>query len=237
MTVFWIASRELGSYFRRPIAYMVISAFLLMTGLYTFVLTPFFVVGKASLVSFFEFSPFLFTLFIPAITMKSIAEERSSGMIEILQTWPVSDMSWVLGKFLGAYLLVSFAIVLTFIFPMCIAPFGAIDWGAVIGGYIGLFLLGAAYTALGLFASAWTSNQIIAFILGFSLCFAFFIVGRSSVFLEGDLRLVAEFLSFEKRISAISRGVLDTRDLIFFMTIVGAALGLSTERLHLRRWR
>ena len=237
MTVFWIAMRELGSYFRRPIAYMVVSAFLIMTALYTFVLMPFFVVGKASLVSFFEFTPFLFTLFIPAITMKSIAEERASGMLEILQTWPVSDMSWVLGKFLGAYLLVSFAIILTFVFPMCVAPFGPVDWGAVIGGYIGRFLLGAAYTALGIFASAWTSNQIIGFTVGFTLCFTFFIIGRSAVFLEGDILFLAEFLSFERRISGISRGVLDSRDLVFFMTVVGLALGLSAERLHVRRWR
>ncbi len=216
---------------------MVISAFLIMTGLYTFVLTPFFVIGKASLVSFFEFTPFLFTLFIPAITMKSIAEERSTGMLEILQTWPISDIGWVVGKFLGAYCLVSFAVVLTFVFPICIMPFGAIDWGAIIGGYVGLFLLGAAYTSIGIFASAWTSNQIIAFTTGFTLCFGFFIIGRSAVFLEGEFRFLAEFLSFEKRVMAMSRGVLDIRDLVFFATIVGGALGLTAERLHSRRWR
>ena len=232
-----IAVREFSGYFRRPVAYVVVTAFLVLCGTYTFFLHPFFVVGRATLVPFFEFVPFLFTLFIPAITMRAIADERRSGMIEILQTWPVGDGQLILGKYLGAVGLIISALALTVSFPVSIALMGPLDWGAVTGGYLGLILLASTYTALGVLASSLTSNQIVSFILGFLFCFFFFVVGRSAAYLPAELGFWAEFLGFERRITALAGGVLDVRDLVYFGTVIAVALGLSAERLNSRRWR
>ena len=237
MNIFWIALREFRCYFRRPIAYIVIASFIVLSGIYTFVLNPFFVVGKATLQPFFDFLPFLFTLFIPAITMRAIAEEKADGMLEIMQTWPVSDLSWVVGKFLGTLALVTLTLLLTASFPIAISAIGDLDWGAVIGGYLGLILMAAAYISLGIFASAATSNQVIAFINGFLLCFCFYIVGRTATFVGEDLRGMVEFLSFERRVVSMSQGVIDLRDVAYLASIVLCATGLTAERLHLRRWR
>jgi ABC-2 type transport system permease protein len=216
---------------------VVVSAFLILCGAYTFVLNPFFVIGNATLVPFFEFAPFLFTLFIPAITMRSVAEERSTGMLEVLQTWPVDDAQWIIGKYLGAFSLILWAIILTIPFPIAVSLIGSLDWGGVIGGYLGLCVLGATYCSLGIVATTFTKNQIVAFILGFLLCFFFFVIGRISPYLGSELASISEFLSFERRISAMARGVLELRDVVFFVSLISLCLGLASEGLHARRWR
>ena len=169
--------------------------------------------------------------------MRAIAEEKADGMLEIMQTWPVSDLSWVVGKFLGTLALVTLTLLLTGSFPIAISAIGDLDWGAVIGGYLGLILMAAAYISLGIFASAATSNQVIAFINGFLLCFSFYIIGRTATFVGEDLRGMVEFLSFERRVVSMSQGVIDLRDVAYLASIVLCATGLTAERLHLRRWR
>ena len=141
MKIIQIARREIAAYFSQPIAYVVVGTLLVLCGIYTFIITPFFVNGEASLRTFFEFCPFVLTFVIPAITMGLIAEDRRNGMLELLQSWPVGDFEFVAGKFIGAWTLICFAWVLSLIFPITVATLGPIDWGPVMGGYIGLVIL------------------------------------------------------------------------------------------------
>lgn len=237
MTALVVAGRELRGAFSLPIAYVVLSAFLVLAGSYLFVLHPFFVVGRATLRPLFEFAPFLFTLFAPAITMRSLAEERRAGTLEVLLTWPVSDGALVLGKFLGAWALLAVAVALTLPAALSVAALGDLDWGPVWGGYVGLVLLGGAYLALGLLASAFTRNQIVAFIFGFVACFVGFSVGRLADVAPAGLGGLVELLSFERRFSRVARGVIDSRDVVFFATVIWVCLTATAEALRAKRWR
>ena len=237
MKIIRIARRELSAYFSQPIAYVVVGALLVLCGIYTFIMTPFFVIGEASLKPFFEFCPFVLTLVIPAITMGLIAEDRRNGMLELLQSWPVGDIEFVTGKFMGAWALICFAWVLSFIFPMTVATLGPIDWGPVIGGYIGLTILSAAYLGLGLLASCLSRSQIVAYIISFALCFGFFVIGKAAAALPLAIGQWVDYLSFDNRFSAIAAGVVELRDLIYFFLVTAVSIGLSAEFLHSRRWR
>lgn len=237
MNALRIARRELSAYFDLPIAYVIVPAFLVLSALYLFVLHPFFVVGRTTLRPLFEFAPFLFTLFVPALTMRLLAEERRSGNLEVLLTWPVSDWEIVLGKFLGALALLALSVGLTLPLPLTVAALGPLDWGPVIGGYVGLILLGGGYLAIGLLISALTRNQIVAFIGGFLVCFAFFVVGQARAVMPPALSPWLERVSFNVRFSDIARGVIDSRDVMFFVGVTIICLGLTAEVLRSRRWR
>ncbi len=232
-----VARRELLGYFNLPVAYVVVAAFLVLSGGYLFVLHPFFVVGRATMRPFFEFTPFLLTLFAPAITMRLLAEERRTGTLELLLSWPLSDWAVVGGKFLGALALLALALTLTLVYPAAISRFGDLDWGPVVGGYVGLLCLGASYLAVGLLVSTHTQNQIVAFVVGFLACFALHLAARALPLLPAFLAPAVEGLGFERRFAHIARGVLDTRDLVYFASVVLVALGLSAESLSARRWR
>lgn len=232
-----IARRELVGSFSLPIAYMVVAAFLLLSGSYLFGLQPFFVRNSATLQPFFEFAPFLFTLFAPAITMRSIAEERRTRSLDVLLSWPVSDLDVALGKFLGGFGLLALALLLTLPWPLSIARLGALDWGPVLGGYLGLLLLGGAYLALGLLISALTRSQIVAFMGGFFVCFFGYIIGRAAPVVPDLLVPVVQGLSFERHFALIARGVIDSRDVVFFLAVIAVGLGWTAEVLRSRRWR
>ncbi len=237
MRTLLVARRELAGYLDLPIAYVVLPSFLVLAGTWFFVLNPFFANGQATLRPFFELVPFLFTFFVPAITMRLFAEERRSGTLEVLLTWPLRDWEVVTGKFLGALGLLATATLLTLPFAATVAAMGPLDWGPVVGGYLGLLLLGSAYVSLGLLASVWTSNQIVAFIVAFLICFAFYVVGRALPMVPQALAGPLEALSFELRFDRVARGVVDSRDVVFFVSVVAVALGLAAETLRARRWR
>ena len=232
-----IARREVVGYFNLPIAYMVVAAFLLLSGVYVFVLQPIFVNNRATLLPFFEFAPFLFTLFAPALTMRSLAEERRTGSLDVLLSWPVHDLDVVVGKFLGALALLAVALGLTLAYPITIDALGELDWGPIVGGYLGLLLLGGAYLALGLLVSALTQNQIVAFMGGFFVCFCAYIIGRAAPGVPDALVPIVEGLSFERHFGQVARGVIDTRDLAFFGAVIVLGLGWTAEVLRSRRWR
>lgn len=232
-----IARREIVGYFNLPIAYMVVAAFLLLSGVYVFVLQPFFINNRASLQPFFEFAPFLFTLFVPALTMRSLAEERRTRSLDVLLSWPVRDLDVVVGKFLGALGLLAIALALTVAYPLTISSLGALDWGPIVGGYLGLLLLGGAYLALGLLVSALTQNQIVAFMGGFFVCFCAYIIGRAAPVVPDVLVPIVQGLSFERHFGQVARGVIDTRDLAFFGAVIVLGLGWTAEVLRSRRWR
>jgi ABC-2 type transport system permease protein len=239
MTTIWIiAKKELKSFFDSLLAYIMILAFLVFTGLFTWLLgRTIFLMGEASLQSFFGVAYWALFVFIPALTMKLIAEERSSGTLELILTKPVSDAQLVLGKFLAVLLLVCISLALTIPYYITVASIGPIDHGATIMGYIGLIFMSAAYISIGIFASSVTNNQIISFLLAlFISIFFHFIFGIISGYFPGIIGNTLNYLSVSTHYQSIIRGVVDSKDLIFFLTIVflglfGAELSISKRNL------
>ncbi|HIN32700.1 MAG TPA: ABC transporter [Nitrospirales bacterium] len=227
-----IAKREFRSYFNSPIAYIVISVFLLLSGWFFF--SSLFLIGRSTLRGFFSFTPILFIMFIPAITMRLIAEEVKTGTLEWLTSMPLRDLDVVLGKFLAALGLIAVALAMTLPYPISVDMVGALDWGPVIGGYIGLLLLAGAFLAVGLFASSLTENQIVAFIIGVSLCFTFFMLDKVTFFLPEQLGAIFQYLSVDYHFRNIARGVIDTRDLLFYLGMMVIGLFLTMESLKRR---
>jgi ABC-2 type transport system permease protein len=195
--------------------------------------------GQASLREFFNLAPLLFVVFAPALTMRLLAEERKSGTIELLLTMPIKDSQVVLGKFLAGVAIVAVGLILTLPYAFSVASLtsekATFDWGPAIGGYIGLLLMAASFIALGLWASSLSRNQIIGFIVGLLLCFTFYIIDRTAIFLPASLGAVFEFLSVDYHFRNIARGVLDSRDLLFYFSLTGAGLVLTTRTLATSR--
>lgn len=239
-----VLKRELFSLLNSLMAYITIGVFLLASGLllWFFPDTSILEYGYAELTGFFSLAPFLFMFLIPAITMRSFAEERREGTYILLATRPLSDWQIVMAKYFACFVLVLFALIPTLIYYYCIVqlglPKGNIDTGAVIGSYIGLILLGAAFTSIGIFASSITRNQVIAFAVSVFCCFFVFngFDALSQVFALSFLETVFVGLSVNEHYQSISRGVLDTRDLIYFISF--AALFLAAARLTIggRKW-
>ncbi len=213
-----IAGRELRDYFTSPIAYIVISIFLLVSGWFFF--TTFFLYNQADLRSFFNLLPPILSFIIPAITMRLFSEERNVGSYETLLTLPVTFRDIILGKFLAALILVAVMLAPTLFYALCIATIGALDWGPVIGGYLGALLLGAAFCAIGLFASSLTRNQIIAFIVAMAICFALTTIDRMLFFFPQATLAILGYLGAGSHFQNIARGVIDSRDIIYFLSVV-----------------
>ena len=181
----YIFSKEFKSYFLSPIAYIIIAIFLGITGFLFF--SPFFLIGRADLRSFFSMLPIIFSFAIPAITMRSYSEELRSGSYEILITLPVTLLDVLLGKFLAVLSLVAIMILPTLSYPMFISLLGDLDWGPIMGGYLGALLLAASYCAIGLLASSLTRNQIVAFIVGLLFCFSLTMIDNMLIFFPRPL--------------------------------------------------
>jgi ABC-2 type transport system permease protein len=217
-----ICKREFASYVVSPIAYIVISAFLVVTGWFFF--STFFIHNQASLRNFFSLLPVIFSFIIPAVTMRLMSEEFNIGSYETLLTLPVTFRDVILGKFLAASLFVAIMLLPTLFYPITISLLGSLDWGPVVGGYIGAMLLGSAYAAIGLFASALTRNQIIAFIIGVVVCFSLTLVDKMLFFMPKTLLGFFEYMGADVHFQNIARGVVDTRDLIYFISVGIVAL-------------
>ena len=212
-----IFKKEFKSYFVSPIAYIVIAIFLLVTGWFFF--ATFFLVGQANLRNFFSLLPIIFSFVIPAITMRLVSEELNIGSYEILLTMPVTLTDVVLGKFLAAVAFVIAMLVPTFTYAVTVAALGQLDWGPVAGGYIGAVLLGAAFSAIGLLASALTRNQIIAFIVGMAVCFSLTLIDKMLFFLPRSMLGVLVYLGADFHFQNISKGIIDSRDIIYFLSV------------------
>jgi ABC-2 type transport system permease protein len=213
-----IALKEFKDYFISPIAYIVISLFLIVTGWFFF--STFFIYGRADLRDFFALLPITFSFFIPAVTMRMFAEEKNVGSYESLLTMPVSFSHIALGKFFAASAFTAAMLLPTLSYPLFISFIGNVDLGPVIGGYIGALLLGGAYCSIGLFASALTRNQIIAFIIGCAICFTLTIIDRMLFFVPERLVPVVEYLGANAHFTNISKGIIDSRDLIYFASVI-----------------
>lgn len=242
--MFSIYLKEIRSFLSSLIAYVVIITFLLLIGLFTWVFAGSNVLnlGYANLDTLFFMAPWVFIFLISAITMRSFSEEKRTGTFELLITKPLTDYQIILGKYLAAVTLVAFALIPTLLYFYTIyqlgLPKGNIDAGATWGSYIGLLFLGSCYVAVGVFASAITPNQIVAFILGMFLCF-FAYTGfdqLSELGLFGSNDYLVQWLGIQFHYDSISRGVLDTRDLIYFISFIVVFLGGTALVLDSRKW-
>jgi len=231
-----IFKKEFRSYFNSPIAYIFITFFLALSAWFFF--RGFFIISQANMRGFFSFMPWLFLFFIPAVTMKLWAEERKLGTVEILMTLPIKDYEVILGKYLASFALLGVTILLSLSLPIAVASLGDPDGGPIFAGYIGLLLMGAAYLSIGLFASTLTENQIIGFIVGIGLCFVLLIIGEDiMLFNIGSPWLAALFsyLGLGTHFSSILRGVIDSRDLIYYFSVIGFFLYLSVLRVQMQK--
>ncbi|MDP3467403.1 MAG: gliding motility-associated ABC transporter permease subunit GldF [Daejeonella sp.] len=239
-----ILNKEISGFFSSLAAYISMAVFLLLTGLFLWVFPDSSILdyGYAGLDSFFNIAPYLFMFLIPAVTMRSLAEEKKDGTFELLATRPLSDWHIVLGKFLASLLIVVLTLVPTLIYYISVYQLGIskgnIDTGAVIGSYLGLVLLGAAFTSIGLFTSSLGKNQIIAFTLSVFLCFISFSAfdSISKLIALQDFESGLTNLGINQHYQSISRGVLDSRDFIYFLSFAGLFLLLTKTVLGARKW-
>ncbi|WP_420581373.1 ABC transporter permease [Reichenbachiella sp.] len=240
MNKIWIITRrELASFFDSLIAYVIIIMFLGFTGFFTWLSgNNVFLMGQANLQVFFQIGFWTLFFFIPALTMKMLAEETKSGTIELLSTKAISDWEIVTGKFLACLLLVLIALSCTIPYYATVSQLGSVDHGAVIGGYMGLLLLSAGYISIGLFASSITNNQIVAFLIalliGIFFQLLFDILGFT---FRGAVGNVLNYLSMRTHFDSLSRGVIDSRDLIYFFSVVGVGLTFAQAMLSRRNWQ
>lgn len=231
-----VAGRELRAYFNSPIAYIFLLAFAVPAQVLFF--NAFFSRGVADLRGLFDSMPLLMVLLVPALTMRLWAEEDKQGTMEVLLTLPTRPSELVAGKFLASWALLGVGLFLTLGLPLTVASLGNLDWGPVLGGYIGAMLLGGAYLAVGQFISATTENQILAFIMALVICLAFYGVGADAFagLFSDTTAAILRGLGTASRFRSIARGVVDLRDLVYYLSMTGFFLAASVGALRARRW-
>lgn len=225
-----IMKRELSSYFTSPVAYIVGALFLLFSGFWFF--SSFFLVGRADLRDFFQTLPILFSFFIPAMTMRVISEEKRSGTMESLVTLPVTTADIVAGKYLASFVsaVVLLAPTLSYVLVCVIFAESGIDAGPIIGGYAGAVLLAAAFCAIGVFASSVTRNQIVSFFLALGICIVLTFITSFAIFIPGGFAVrFATFISSTSHFSQISRGIIDSRDVLYFLSLTAVFILLTVR--------
>lgn len=236
--------KEINSFFSSIIGYVVIAVFLLLTGtiLMYWPENNIFVNYTASMNLFFDVAPWVFLFLVPAVTMRSLAEERKARTIEILFTKPVSEMQIILGKYFASLTLVLFALLPTLLYYLTLyylaSPVGNIDAGATIGSYIGLIFLAGIYVAIGVFSSSLNDNQIISFIISLVLCFVFYFLideFRKSLLIS-PIDPVLEYLSIYTHYISISKGVIDSRDIVYFASFISLFLVITKLLIERRKW-
>jgi len=234
LTIFW---KEFRGYFNSPVAYIFIISFLVFTNWLFF--KGFFLMNQSSLRSFFSILPWVFMFLAPAVTMRSWAEEKKLGTVELLMTLPVRDYEVVLGKFLASFIFLIVTLLCTLPLPLTVMLVGNPDIGPIWGGYLGAFLMGGAYLAIGCFASSLTENQIVAFIIAIFLCFALLITAENLVIMNLPAALVPvfSFLGLGAHFDSIGRGVIDSRDIVYYISVIGFFLFLNGLSVESRKWK
>lgn len=236
-----IMRRELRGYFLTPVAYVFIVIFLITANAFAFYLGGLYERGQADLLPFFTFHPWLFLFLVPALSMRLWAEEKKSGSIELLMTLPIRTQHAVTGKFLAAWLFTSLAVVLTFPIWITVNVLGSPDNGAILAAYIGSILMAGGFLAVGSWVSALTKNQVIAFVISVVLCFALLAAGHPlilAVFSSWAPQFLVDgiaSLSFLTHFESISKGVIDLRDLVYFMLLIAASLYATTLVLEAKQ--
>jgi ABC-2 type transport system permease protein len=233
-----IVKKELGLYFSGLIGYFTIGIFLLVSGFFLFIMpdTNILDAGYASMDSFFEFAPYIMLFLIPAITMKSFSDEYRNGTFELLSVLPIKKIDLVLAKYFSALLVASIAVLSTvlYLIPIYKLSTGGIDSGGILGSYIGLFLLCGIFTAIGVYASSFQSNAVVSFLLSAILCYvfyAFFSSIASVPLLKSGLGYYISLLGIRTHYENISKGYVDSRDLVYFLSVVSLFIFLTTQKI------
>jgi ABC-2 type transport system permease protein len=236
-TIWVLFKKELMGYFNSPIAYIFIAVFLIAGNWLFF--QNFFIYQQATMREYFALLPWIFLFLSPAVTMRLWAEEKKSGTIEFLLTLPITTWQAVLAKFFGALAFMIIALLLTFSIPVTISLMGHMDFGPMIGSYLGSIFLAGAYLSLGLFMSALTRNQIIAFVLGLVVCFAAFIIGSGFVLLAAPPAIapLLSFLGLGTHFDSIARGVIDSKDVVYYLSFIFLFLWLNAGVISKRAWK
>jgi len=227
--------KELRSYFNGPMAYIFLVIFSLVTGY--FFSNTFFIFGQSDMRALFQIVPLVYLFFIPAITMGIISKEKNTGTMEVMCTLPIKDHEFVLGKYLAILTLLEVALFLTSVMFINLVFVGTnIDYGAIFTGYLGLFLAGAVYASMGLFASSLTDNQVVGFIIAIFFVLIFFLIDKLLIFMPHSIAGTMQYLSIDYHLSNISKGVLDTRNLVYFFSMITLFIMLTIESLKSRKW-
>ncbi|MGB5809793.1 MAG: ABC transporter permease [Polyangiales bacterium] len=229
-----IGGRQFRSYFNGPVAYIVICIVLLTLGFFFWKM--FFLFGRASAREMFRWLGLISVFALPALTMGLLAEEKRTGTIELLITMPVTEAQVIIGKFLGVFGLYAVLLALTIFYPVSVSTLGDLDWGPVLGGYVGLLLQGGAILAIGLMASSWTDNQLIALFVALTISVFFWMIDKFLPLLPSGAASALEWLSFDHHFQSMTRGVVDLRDVLFFGSVIVFALALAFRALEARRW-
>ena len=228
-----IFSKELRSFFNSPVAYIVIVVYLIILG--WFFVSNLFVYNISTLRTVFEMTPFLLLFFAPAMTMRLLSEEKKSGTLELLITKPIKEYEIITGKFLAAWALYFFTLLPTICYYITLTIIGSLDTGAVVGGYIGLLFVGAVFIAISVFGSSVTENQVVAFIVSLFIVFILFMLDKVLIYVPASIGNVLEYLSINYHFSNIARGVIDSRDIVYYLSAIGFALLMATTSLEKRR--
>jgi ABC-2 type transport system permease protein len=249
-----IFKKELRLYFTSPVAYVIMTIFLLLSGYFFYSIFAFFTMASMQsamnpqmagqlnvtdsvLRPLFSNMSIILLLLMPLLTMRLIAEERRAGTIELLLTYPVRDGAVLLGKYLAAFALYAMMIGLTLLYPAILMYFARVEWGPLLTGYAGLLLMGGMFLSIGLFASALTENQIVAAVTTFGILLMFWVIGWSADYAGGVLGRVLSHLSILEHNDSFSKGIFDTKDLVYYMDFTLLALFLTLRSLESRRWR
>jgi ABC-2 type transport system permease protein len=231
-----IARREFQSYINSPIPYILVTAYIATAG-YMFFKQLFLPGGQADMRHFFENMPLLFCLIVPFVTMRLVAEERKEGTLELLLTMPVTDWQLVIGKFLAALGLMSLLLLLTLAFPITVSMLGPLDKGVTVASYFGALLMSGAFVGIGIMASAFTRSQIVAALVAFFIGFGLYLLGALIGVLPPALSSLASGLSIASHFMNISRGVIDSRDVLYYLSVIFVCLLVAQTTLDSRRWR
>jgi ABC-2 type transport system permease protein len=228
-----ILKRELSAHFSGPIAYIVTGLFLIFSGFLFF--STFFLVNRAELRGFFALLPVLFAFFIPALTMRLFAEEKRIGTLETLFTMPVSGFDAAMGKFLAAFCFSALMLLPTLLYALTVSFIGELDPGPVFGGYLGALFLAAAFSAVGVYASAVTKNQIVAFFIAFAISILLALIDKFLMILPAPAVSLLEFFSAGYHFDSIARGIVDSRDIIYFVSLTALFLWMTVAAVEERR--
>ncbi len=236
---FTIFKKELRSYFSSPIGFVFIIFYLLVSNAFFFFVQDFFKQGQVSMRGYFAAMPWVFLFFVPAISMRLWAEEKKMGTVELLLTMPLKEWEVVFGKFLAAFAFLAITLLFSLTIPVSLAYLGKPDMGVIVGSYVGALFLGSAYLAIGLYISSLTENQVVAFIISLAVIFVLLLIGIAPVWLNalGTIVSVCEYISLLSHFNNVTRGVIDSRDVIYYASVIVLFLYLNIKNIEARKWR
>lgn len=237
--VLTIFKKELKSYFSSPVGFVFIIFYLLVSNAFFFFVQDFFRIGQVSMRGYFAALPWVFLFFVPAITMRLWAEEKKLGTIELLLTMPLREGEVVAGKFLAAFAFLAITLAFSLTIPASLVYLGDPDLGVIAGSYVGALFLGSAYLAIGLYISSISENQVVAFIISLAVIFVLLLIGIAPLWLNavGSVVAICEYISLLSHFNNITRGVIDSRDVVYYLSVIALFLYLNVKNIEARKWR